>query len=131
MVHSSWPLYDLAHQSGRIHTLNLSYTKELAPGFFARGHLGILGPFFAGIGAEVLISRTMAVGVGFDIHKVRQRDYGMLFDLLDYETTTGHLSVYYDAGGMFDIEINVSRYLARDWGATTTISRKFGSGWSW
>jgi len=29
---------------------------------------------------------------------------------------------------MFDIEINVGRYLAGDWGATTTISRKFGSG---
>ena len=129
-VHSSWPLYDLAGQSGHIHTLNLSYTKNLAPGFFARGHLGILGPFFAGIGAEVLYKPAQwPVGVGFDIHRVRQRDYDMLFDLLDYETTTGHLSVYYDAGGMFDIEINVGRYLARDWGATTTISRKFGSGW--
>ena len=44
-------------------------------------------------------------------------------------TTIGHLSVYYDAGGMFDIEVNAGRYLAGDWGATTTISRKFGSGW--
>ena len=92
--------------------------------------MGILGPFFAGIGAEVLYKPAQwPVGVGFDIHRVRQRDYDMLFDLLDYETTTGHLSVYYDASGMFDIEINVGRYLARDWGATTTISRKFGSGW--
>ena len=53
----------------------------------------------------------------------------MRFDLLDYETTVGHLSFYYDAGGMFDVEINAGRYLAGDWGATTTISRKFGSGW--
>ena len=30
---------------------------------------------------------------------------------------------------MFDIEVNAGRYLAGDWGATTTISRKFGSGW--
>ena len=30
---------------------------------------------------------------------------------------------------MFDVEINAGRYLAGDWGATTTISRKFGSGW--
>ena len=41
----------------------------------------------------------------------------------------GHLSFYYDAGDLFDIEVNVGRYLAGDWGATTTISRKFGSGW--
>ena len=53
----------------------------------------------------------------------------MKFSLLDYETTVGHLSFYYDAGGMIDIEINAGRYLAGDWGATTTISRKFGSGW--
>ena len=30
---------------------------------------------------------------------------------------------------MFDIEVNAGRYLAGDWGVTTTISRKFGSGW--
>ena len=53
----------------------------------------------------------------------------MRFDLRHYETTVGHLSVYYDAGGMFDIEVNAGRYLAGDWGVTTTISRKFGSGW--
>ena len=53
----------------------------------------------------------------------------MKFDLLDYETTVGHFSVYYDAGGMFDLELNAGRYLAGDWGATTKISRKFGSGW--
>ena len=53
----------------------------------------------------------------------------MRFDLLDYETTVGHVSLYYNAGGMFDIQVNAGRYLAKDWGATTTISRKFGSGW--
>ena len=50
-------------------------------------------------------------------------------EMRDYETTIGHLSVYYDAGGLFDFEVNAGRYLAGDWGATTTISRKFGSGW--
>ena len=53
----------------------------------------------------------------------------MRFNLLDYETTIGHVSFYYDAGGMFDIEVNAGRYLAGDRGITTTISRKFGSGW--
>ena len=53
----------------------------------------------------------------------------MRFDLLDYETTLGHMSLYYDAGGMFDIEVNAGRYLAGDWGTTTRISRVFGSGW--
>ena len=53
----------------------------------------------------------------------------MRFDLLDYQTTVGHLNFYYDAGPWFDIEVNAGRFLAGDWGATTTISRTFGSGW--
>ena len=66
--------------------------------------------------------------LGVDIHHVK-KDYDMLFKLRNYETTVGHLSVTYDAGGLFDVEVNAGRYLAGDWGATTTISRKFGSGW--
>lgn len=43
------------------------------------------------------------VALGVDLHQVRKRDYEMLFGLRDYETTTGHVSVYLDAGGMFDL----------------------------
>ena len=53
----------------------------------------------------------------------------MRFNLLDYQTTVGHISFYYDAGGMFDVELNAGRFLAGDWGVTTTIAREFGSGW--
>ena len=129
-VHSDWPLYDFAGQSGHIHELALSYFKNLAPGIYGRAHAGLLEPFFAGVGGEILYKPAQSpIGIGIDIHRVRKRDYEMRFDLLDYETTVGHLSLYYDAGRMFDIEINAGRYLAGDWGATTTISRKFGSGW--
>ena len=87
-------------------------------------------PFFAGIGGEFLYKPAhWPIGLGLDIHHVQMRDYDMRFELLDYKTTVGHLSLYYDAGGMFDVEVNAGRYLAGDWGATTTISRKFGSGW--
>ena len=129
-VHSDWPLYDIEGQSGHIHEFTLSYVKNLAPGFYGRAHAGLLEPFFAGIGAEILYKPAQwPIGIGIDIHRIRKRDYNMRFDLLDYTTTVGHLSLYYDAGGMFDIEVNAGRYLAGDWGATTTISRKFGSGW--
>ena len=129
-VQSDWRFYDLEGQSGHIHALNLSYQNNLAPGLYGRLHAGLLEPFFAGVGAEVLYKPAhWPIGIGFDIHRVRKRDYDMRFDLLDYETTVGHLSLYYDAGGMFDFEVNAGRYLAGDWGATTTISRKFGSGW--
>ena len=129
-VQSSWPLYDLAGQSGHITKLDFSYVNNLAPGLYGRAHAGLLEPFFAGFGGEILYKPAQwPVGIGIDIHHVRQRDYDMRFDLLGYETTIGHLSLYYDAGGMFDIEVNAGRFLAGDWGATTTISRKFGSGW--
>ena len=129
-VHSDWPLYDFAGQSGHIHELTLSYIKNLAPGLYGRVHGGLLEPFFAGIGSELLYKpANWPIGIGLDIHRVKKRDYDMRFDFIDYETTVGHVSFYYDAGGMFDIEINAGRYLAGDWGATTTISREFGSGW--
>ena len=129
-VHSDWPLYDIAGQSGHIHKLTLSYFKNLAPGLYGRAHAGLLEPFFAGIGGELLFKPAQwPIGLGLDVHRVRKRNYDMRFEQLDYETTVGHLSIYYDAGGMFDVEINAGRYLAGDWGATTTISRKFGSGW--
>ena len=129
-VHSDWPLYDFAGQSGHIHELTLSYYKNLGPGLYGRAQAGLLEPFYAGVGAEILFKPAQwPLGIGVDVHRVRKRDYAMRFDLLDYKTTVGHLSLYYDAGAMFDIEVNVGRYLAGDWGATTTISRKFGSGW--
>lgn len=129
-VHSDWPLYDFAGQQGHIHNLSLSYSKNLAPTWYGRVHAGLLEPFYAGFGGEILFKPAKSpFAVGFDIHHVQKRDYDMLFELLDYSTTLGHLSFYYDAGGLFDLEINAGKYLAGDWGATTTISRKFGSGW--
>ena len=116
-VHSDWVLYDLAGQSGHIHELKLTYFTNLAPGLYGRAHAGLLERMYAGIGGEILFKPAQwPIGVGLDIHHVRARDYAMRFDLLDYETTAGHISLYYDAGGMFDIELNAGRYLARDWG---------------
>lgn len=129
-VHSDWPLYDISGQPGHIHDLKLSYLKNIAPGLYGKLHAGLLEPFFAGIGGEILYKPAKSsFAIGLDMHHVKKRDYDMRFDLLEYETTLGHFSVYYDAGEMFDIEVNAGKYLAGDWGATTTISRTFGSGW--
>ena len=129
-VHSDWPLYDINGQGGHIHELKLSLIRNLAPGLYGRAHAGFLEPFFAGIGGEILYKPAqLPLAFGIDIHRVRKREYNMLLGLRNYETTVGHFSIYYDAGGMFNLEINAGRYLAGDWGATTTVSRKFGSGW--
>ena len=129
-VHSDWPLYDFAGQSGHIHELAVSYLGNLAPGFYGRSIDGLMEPYFPWIGGELLYKPIRwPIGIGLDIHHVRKRDYDMRFDLLDYETTIGHISLYYDAGGIFNLELNAGRYLAGDWGVTTTVSREFGSGW--
>lgn len=129
-VHSDWPLYDFAGQKGHIHEMKLSYLKNVTPSIYGRLHAGLLEPFYAGIGGELLYKPIKSpFAVGLDLHMVRKRNYDMLFDLLDYKRTLGHISFYYDVGGMFDIELNAGRYLAGDVGITTNISRRFGSGW--
>ena len=93
-MHSDWTINDIEGQTVNIHDLTLSYVKNLAPGLYGRAHAGLLEPFFAGVGAEVLYKPAQwPIGIGFDIHRVRQRDYDMRFDLRDYETTVGHLSL--------------------------------------
>ena len=129
-MHSDWPLYDFAGQSGHIHSLTLSKVSNLGPGLYGRVHAGFLEPFFAGVGGEILFKpSSWPIGIGFDIHRVQKRSYDMRLDLLDYETTVGHLSFYYDDSRTFNIEINAGKYLAGDWGATITAYRQFGSGW--
>ena len=69
-VHSDWPLYDIAGQSGHIHNLTLSYVKNLAPGIFGRVQAGLLEPFFAGIGGELLYKPTQwPIGLSVDIYR--------------------------------------------------------------
>ena len=127
---TDWGFYDIEGQPGHIHRLSLNYNNTLAPGLFARAHAGLLEPFWAGLGGELLYMPVNApFALGFDVHRVRKRDYEMRLDLQNYETTTGHVSAYLDAGGMFDLEINAGRYLAGDWGATTRLSRQFANGW--
>ena len=44
-VHTDWPLYDLAGQSGHIPALTLSYFGNIAPGLYGRAQAGLLEPF--------------------------------------------------------------------------------------
>ena len=73
-VHSDWPLYDLAGQNGHIYELTLSHVKNISPGLYSRLHAGLLEPFFAGIGGELLYKPIKSnIGIGIDIHRVKKR----------------------------------------------------------
>lgn len=130
VVHSDWGRYDINGQDGHIHRLSFTYFDAVAPAIFARAHAGLLEPYWAGLGGEALyMPANSPIALGLDVHRVRKRDYEMRFGMKEYETTTGHVSAYLDAGGMFDLEVNAGRYLAGDWGATTRVSRQFANGW--
>lgn len=125
------PLYDQGGQSGHLHRLSLTHETKISKNMFSRVELGYLTPKFAGVQGEFLYKLPKSnFAFGIDINAVKMRDYDMLFGLRDYKTISGHFSIYYDAGGPFDLEINAGKYLAKDWGVTTTISKRFGNGWT-
>ncbi len=129
-VHSDWPLYDQKGQDGHIHSLTLSQYKNLAPNLYGRAEVGLLEPFFAGFSGELLYKPSKSsFAIGLDLHYVRKRQFEMLFDLREYKTKLGHLSLYYDFENWLDLELNLGRYLAGDWGSTLNLSRKFANGW--
>ena len=130
-VLSDFPLYDQAGQPGHLDHLSITHLNKLSKNIFSRVSAGYLEPMYAGITGEILYKRPGSnFAVGVDLSAVKMRDFNMLFGLRDYKTATGHLNLYYDAGGSFDLEANVGRYLAKDWGVTTKISRRFSNGWS-
>lgn len=93
---------------------------------------GILEEMFSGVGGAVLWRPSNSrFAVGANVFGVRQREFDKLFGLQDYQTVTGHVSVYwvspfYD----FDVAIHAGRYLAGDTGATLELQKRFANGWS-
>ncbi|MFD1110842.1 YjbH domain-containing protein [Pseudoroseomonas ludipueritiae] len=103
---------------------------NLAPDVFARATLGWLEPMFGGASGEVLwrpFDRGFALGL--DLNWVRQRDFDGGLGFRNYSTTTGHLSLYADLPffNLYGV-VRAGKYLARDWGATFELGRRFASG---
>lgn len=115
-----------------IERLQASYLWQPAENWYARTTAGYLEWMYAGFGGEILYrpqDKPWAIGV--DVNHVWQRAYNGLFGLLDYNVTTGHLSLYMDTAFYnYDIVVRMGRYLARDWGATVELSRTFDSGFT-
>ncbi|MFQ3622729.1 MAG: YjbH domain-containing protein, partial [Acetobacteraceae bacterium] len=112
----------------------LSLTAEriwtLAPDVFARATAGYLEMMYGGVQGEVLwrpIDRSFAIGA--ELAWVKQRGYDQAFGFRNYETWTGHASLYWDLPYRdLYATIRAGRYLARDWGATIELGRRFDSG---
>lgn len=91
---------------------------------------GLLEEMFSGYGGEVLyrpFHKNYAIGA--ELWQVRQREYNMLFEHLDYETLTGHVNFYYkEPRSQVLLTLRGGRFLAKDSGINFDFSRIFPSG---
>ena len=110
----------------------IEYRSSLGSAVHVRGYAGILEQMFAGVGAEALYSPYKnRWSAGVTVNAVRRRGFERNFELLDYQTMTGHLNLHY-AMPIYDIDLalHVGRYLAGDRGYTFEARRTFSNGFS-
>lgn len=114
-----------------VQRLTADFQTKLAPSLYGRVSAGYLERMFGGIDAEILWKpSTQSWGLGAEIAYVKQRDFESMLGFQDYETVTGHASVYWNTGwNDLEAQVDVGRYLAGDWGATFSLSRRFTNGW--
>ncbi len=114
-----------------VERLTADFSTKLAPSVYARLSVGYLERMFGGVDAEILWKPAMQNwGVGAEIAYVKQRDFNALLGFQDYESLTGHATAYWNTGWKdLEAQVDVGRYLAGDWGATLSLSRRFTNGW--
>ena len=107
------------------------YQTKLSPSLYGRVSAGYLERMFGGVNAELLWKpSTQNWGVGVELAYVKQRDFNNLLGFQAYETVTGFASLYWNTGwNDLEAQVDVGRYLAGDWGATFSLSRRFTNGW--
>lgn len=113
-----------------IEDLTLAWYSRPAPNLYGRVTVGLLERMYGGVSGELLwkpVDSRLALGI--EVNRVKQRDFDTLFTFRDFETTTGHVSAYYDFGNGFLGQVDVGQYLLGDWGATFTLDREFANGW--
>ncbi|MGM0586542.1 MAG: YjbH domain-containing protein, partial [Pseudomonadota bacterium] len=129
-VRSDFALYAKEGDPG-LERLTADYLFKPAPSVYGRVSAGLLESMHGGVSAELLWKpATRDWGVGAEVNWSKQRDYDMRFGFRDYEVVTGHASLYWDTGwhGM-EAQVDAGRYLAGDWGATFSLTRRFANGW--
>lgn len=118
------------HGDVAIQNLTLAWFGRPAENVYSRVTVGLLERMYGGISGEVLwkpVDSRLALGA--ELNYVKQRDFDQQFNFLDYEVMTGHASAYYDIGKGFTGQLDVGRYLNKDWGGTIAIDREFANGW--
>ena len=115
-----------------IDQLFLEYRNSLGKSFHYRTYAGILESMYAGVGGEILYEPfAQRWAIGATLNGLQQRGFAKNFELLDYSTITGFVSLYYASPWYnVDVAIHAGRYLAKDRGATLEARRTFDNGFS-
>ena len=113
-----------------IHRIQLNYFMTPTSNVYAKLSMGILEEMFGGVGGEILYRPFGSnYGVGAELWRVKQRDYDQMFKFIDYETTTGHINLFYkEPISKVIIALKAGRFLAEDSGVNFDFSRRFKSG---
>lgn len=128
-VRSEFNIYDREGDPAITHLTGAYYFK---PGrdLYGRVSAGYLEPMFGGVSGEILWKPLDSpFAIGLEANYVRQRDFDQLWGFRSYDVATGHVSAYWDLGNGFHTQLDVGRYLAKDWGATLSVDREFENGW--
>ena len=104
--------------------LQIQYFFSPLKDLYFRADLGILEEMFGGFGGEVYYRPIHSkLAYGLSLHKVKQRGFSQRFSFRDYETTTGHLGLYWDLPYQIQSSLLIGKYLAGDFGSTLELSR--------
>jgi len=121
----------LREGKNNLQRMQLEYMFSPYKDIYMRADIGILEEMYGGIGGEMLYRPfTKNYSLGLSVHRVKKRGFKQRFNFLDYETTTGHASLYYDFPMGISSHLSVGKYLAQDKGATLDLSRRFFSGFT-
>ena len=121
----------LKEGKNNIARMQLEYMYSPKKDWFMRFDIGYLEEMFGGFGGEVLYRPfNKSIEYGLSVHRVKQRDYDQRFSFRDYETTTGHISLYYDFSDKVAGTLQAGKYLAGDKGVTIDLSRRFETGFT-
>ena len=121
----------LKEGKNNIARMQLEYMYSPKKDWFMRLDVGYLEEMFGGYGGEILYRPfNKNIEYGLSLHKVKQRDYDQMFGFRDYETTTGHLGLYYDYSDTVQATFLAGKYLAGDVGITMDLSRRFQTGFT-
>ena len=114
-----------------VERLKADYLFKATPSVYGRISAGYLERSFGGVSGELLWKPAdKNWGLGIELNRVKQRDFGSAFGFQNYDVTTGYASAYLEFNGGFSTQLDVGRYLAGDNGATLSIDKRFTNGWS-